>query len=142
MDEILRFALLGLGLGALYALTAQGIVLIYRGSGILNFAHGAIGMAAAYLQWELNANHGVPYWIAAACGVLAAGLLGVLTQLLVLRPLRRASSLARLVGTLAVFILLTAVAVKRYGSGVQLVPPALPSRLLKVAGATVSEDRL
>jgi ABC-type branched-subunit amino acid transport system ATPase component/ABC-type branched-subunit amino acid transport system permease subunit len=141
MDEILRFALLGLGLGALYALTAQGIVLIYRGSGILNFAHGAIGMAAAYLQWELSANDGVPYWIAVACGVLAAGALGVLTQLLVLRPLRRASSLARLVGTLAVFILLTAVAVKRYGDSVQLVPSALPSRLLKVAGATVSEDR-
>ncbi|WP_210593072.1 branched-chain amino acid ABC transporter permease/ATP-binding protein [Streptomyces sp. GESEQ-35] len=142
MDDILRFALLGLGLGALYALTAQGIVLIYRGSGVLNFAHGAIGMAGAYVQWELAMQHGVPYWPAVACGVVASAVLGLLTHLLVIRPLRRASSLARLVGTLAVFIVLTAVAVKRYGDSVQLVPGKLPNRLLEIAGATVSEDRI
>lgn len=142
MGDILRFALLGLGLGALYALTAHGIVLVYRGSGVLNFAHGAIGMAGAYVQWELAAHHGMPYWPATACGVLTSGVLGVLTHLLVIRPLRRASSLARLVGTLAVFILLTAVAVKRYGDSLELVPGKLPTRLLKIAGATVSEDRV
>lgn len=142
MDDILRFALLGLGLGALYALTAQGIVLIYRGSGVLNFAHGAIGMAAAYVQWELAVQHGMPYWPAVGCGVLGAAVLGVLTHLLVIRPLRRASSLARLVGTLAVFIVLTAVAVKRYGDSVQLVPGKLPSGLWKIGGATVSQDRI
>ncbi|WP_405552643.1 branched-chain amino acid ABC transporter permease/ATP-binding protein [Streptomyces canus] len=142
MDDVLRFALLGLGLGALYALTAHGIVLVYRGSGVLNFAHGAIGMAGAYVQWELATQHGVPYWPATACGVLTSAVLGVLTHLLVLRPLRRASSLARLVGTLAVFIVLTAVAVKRYGDSLELVPGKLPTKLLTIAGATVSEDRM
>ncbi|MET7725074.1 branched-chain amino acid ABC transporter permease/ATP-binding protein [Streptomyces mirabilis] len=142
MDDILRFALLGLGLGALYALTAHGIVLVYRGSGVLNLAHGAIGMAGAYVQWELAGRHSVPYWPATACGVLASAVLGVLTHLLVLRPLRRASTLARLVATLAVFIVLTAIAVKRYGDSLQLVPGKLPTRLLTIAGATVSEDRV
>ncbi|MGW4985222.1 ABC transporter permease subunit, partial [Streptomyces mirabilis] len=142
MDDILRFALLGLGLGALYALTAHGIVLVYRGSGVLNLAHGAIGMAGAYVQWELAGRHDVPYWPATACGVLASAVLGVLTHLLVLRPLRRASTLARLVGTLAVFIVLTAIAVKRYGDTLQLVPGKLPTRLLTIAGATASEDRV
>ena len=142
MDDILRFALLGLGLGALYALTAHGIVLVYRGSGVLNLAHGAIGMAGAYLQWELATRHGMPYWPAAAVGVAGSALLGLLTHLLVIRPLRRASTLARLVGTLAVFIVLTAVAVKRYGDSLQLVPGKLPTRLLTLAGATVSEDRI
>ncbi|MGY1503480.1 ABC transporter permease subunit [Streptomyces sp. QTS52] len=142
MDDILRFALLGLGLGALYTLTAHGIVLVYRGSGVLNFAHGAIGMAGAYVQWELAVQHGVPYWPAVVCGVLASALLGVLTHLLVLRPLRRASTLARLVGTLAVFIVLTAIAVKRYGDSLQLVPGKLPTKLLTIAGATVTEDRV
>ncbi|WP_405866905.1 MULTISPECIES: ABC transporter permease subunit [unclassified Streptomyces] len=142
MDDILRFALLGLGLGALYALTAHGIVLVYRGSGVLNLAHGAIGMAGAYVQWELATNNGVPYWPAVACGVLTSAALGVLTHLLVIRPLRRASTLARLVGTLAVFIVLTAVAVKRYGDSLELVPGKLPTKLLTIAGATVSEDRV
>lgn len=142
MDDILRFALLGLGLGALYALTAHGIVLVYRGSGVLNLAHGAIGMVGAYVQWELAGRHGVSYWPATACGVLASAVLGVLTHLLVLRPLRRASSPARLVATLAVFIVLTALAVKRYGDSLALVPGKLPTRLLSIGGATVAEDRV
>ena len=45
---VIRFALLGLGAGAVYALAAQGMVLVYRGSGVLNFAHGAIGMVGAF----------------------------------------------------------------------------------------------
>ena len=51
--EALQFALLGLGLGALYSLASQGLMVIYRGSGVLNFAHGAIGMVGAYVEWEV-----------------------------------------------------------------------------------------
>lgn len=47
MQEVIRFALLGLGLGSLYSLASQGLMVIYRGSGVLNFAHGAIGMVGA-----------------------------------------------------------------------------------------------
>ncbi len=43
MEEVIRFALLGFGVGALYALASQGLIVIYRGSGVLNFALGAIG---------------------------------------------------------------------------------------------------
>ena len=49
VNEVLQFAVLGLGAGACYGLAAQGIVLVYRGSGVLNFAHGAIGMIVRVL---------------------------------------------------------------------------------------------
>ena len=49
MAQAIQFAILGLGAGAAYTLLAQGIVLIYRGSGIVNFAHGAIAMFACVL---------------------------------------------------------------------------------------------
>ena len=60
MQEVIRFALLGLGLGALYSLASQGLIVIYRGSGVLNFALGAIGMVGAYVQWEVKDEHGQP----------------------------------------------------------------------------------
>src|SRR5262245_2033306 len=44
----LGFAVLGLGAGALYAAMASGIVLVYRGSGVINLAHGAMAMYVAY----------------------------------------------------------------------------------------------
>ncbi len=47
-------ALLGIGAGAIYALLGQGIVLIYRGSGVLNLAQGAYAMVAAYVYLQLH----------------------------------------------------------------------------------------
>jgi hypothetical protein len=87
----------GLGLGSVYVLLGNGIVLIYRGSGVLNFAHGAFAMASAYLYYEL---YGLRHWAflptLVVCVVFSA-LIGVLTNVLVMRPLRHASPLARLI---------------------------------------------
>ena len=58
--DVIRFAILGLGLGAVYALVAQGIVLIYRGSGVVNFAQGMSAGAAGYVYFELHQNGGWP----------------------------------------------------------------------------------
>src|SRR5687767_10146656 len=102
MAEILRFALLGLGVGALYSLASQGLMVVYRGSGILNFSHGAMGMVGAYVAWEIRTKHEQPFWLALIIGVLVSALLGALTHVLVMRQLRRASPLARIVATLGV----------------------------------------
>ena len=58
MTEILRFAILGSAAGDLYALVAQGIVLVYRGSGVLNLAQGVIGTIGTFGYWEMRTNHG------------------------------------------------------------------------------------
>ena len=54
MQQILLFILLGLGSGALIAGIALGVVLTYRGSGIINLATGAMAMLAGYAFWALR----------------------------------------------------------------------------------------
>ena len=54
MNEVIRFALLGLGVGALYAFASQGLIVIYRGTGVLNFSLGATAIAGVFMQWELQ----------------------------------------------------------------------------------------
>jgi branched-chain amino acid transport system permease protein len=54
MDVILLFALLGLGTGALISGIALGVVLTYRGSGIINLATGAVAMVAGYAFWAMK----------------------------------------------------------------------------------------
>ena len=49
MSEFAAFTIIGLSLGAIFALAALGIVLIYRATGVLNFAHGAMGM---FMPWQ------------------------------------------------------------------------------------------
>src|SRR5260221_5486475 len=141
--DFVRFLVLGLGLGAMYALAGQGIVVIYRGSGVINFALGAIGTAAAYFAWELQ-NAGWPYGWAFVAGVALSAVLGVAVQLLVMRPLRRASSLVRLVATLGVLVVLQALLTLRYDGNVALVSSPLPTTLLRPFGGNVviNEDRL
>ena len=58
MQSFLQFLIIGLGAGATYALFAQGAVLIYRGSGLVNFAQGAVGTFAAYLAFVDLAGEG------------------------------------------------------------------------------------
>ena len=87
--QAVQFAILGLGAGAAYTLLAQGIVLIYRGSGIVNFAHGAIAMFGAFFCFlTLVGDHGWPVGAAIPVSVLVAALLGVVIQNGILRFMR------------------------------------------------------
>jgi ABC-type branched-subunit amino acid transport system ATPase component/branched-subunit amino acid ABC-type transport system permease component len=141
--DVIRFFVLGLGLGAMYALAGQGIVVIYRGSGVINFALGAIGTTAAYFSWELQ-NAGWPFGWALVAGVTLSAVLGMAVQLMVMRPLQRASSLVRLVATLGVLVLLQSALTLRYDGNVTLVTSPLPTTLLRPFGGDVviNEDRL
>ncbi|MCW3013070.1 MAG: transporter related protein [Solirubrobacterales bacterium] len=143
MEEVIRFALLGCGIGALYALGSQGLIVIYRGSGVLNFAMGAIGMAGVFLQWDLHNQHGWSFWPSVIVGVLFSALIGALTHLLIMRPLRRSSPLVRVIATLGVLVTLQAIAVLRYGSTPRFVLSELPTDIVHIHNTIViSADRL
>ena len=142
MQEVLRFALLGLGLGALYSLASQGLMVIYRGSGVLNFAHGAIGMAGAYIHWEVKIEHGNPSWIAWIAALTGCALIGAFAHLVIMRQLRRASPLARIVATLGLLVTLQSAAVIRYGARGEPVKSELPRDIVHpFGGGAVSIDR-
>jgi sulfate-transporting ATPase len=137
MSEVIRFAFLGLGLGALYALASQGLIVVYRGSGVLNLAAGAMGTAAAFLTWDLSTRSGVPLGVAIALGVLMAAALGALTHLLVLRQLRQASPLARIAATLGILLVLQSAVVLRYGPNVEFISGFLPQSVWTISSDIV-----
>src|SRR5690242_15415377 len=105
LTDVIRFAVLGLGAGAIYGLSALGIVLIYRGSGILNFSQGAVGMLGAYVFY-LRREAGMATPVAALLAIGVGLAIGALVHQLVMRPLRNAPPVSRLIATLGVFALL------------------------------------
>jgi sulfate-transporting ATPase len=142
MSIFATFFLLGIAAGAVYALAAQGVVVIYRGSGVLNFAHGAIALLAAGAYVELTQSDGWAVVPAVITAILLSALLGYLVEFLVMRRLRGASPLARLVAILAVLGVVQSVAILRYGSNFILVQTFLPSSPLSLGnGIVLSEDR-
>ena len=141
--EVIRFALLGFGVGTLYALASQGLIAIYRGSGVLNFGLGAIGMVGVYVEWELHVKHGWPFLPACLIGVVISAAIGGLTHLLLMRPLRHVTSLMRVIATLGVLITLQSIAILRYGSVPIVVKSALPTNVWHIYGEIViSADRI
>ncbi len=60
MSELLDYTILGIVVGAIYAVAASGLVVTYVTSGVFNVAHGAVGMLMAFTYWELRFNRGVP----------------------------------------------------------------------------------
>src|SRR4051794_15767842 len=132
-----------MGVGALYALASMGLIVIYRGSGVLNFAQGAIGMAGVFVQWDLHINNGWGFWPSLIVGVAFSAAIGAVTHLAIMRPLRLSSPLVRVIATLGVLVTLQAIAVLRYGSTPQFVLSELPTDPVHIAGTIViSQDRL
>jgi ABC-type branched-subunit amino acid transport system ATPase component/branched-subunit amino acid ABC-type transport system permease component len=141
-STIFLFALLGAGTGALYALASIGMVLTFRGSGVVNFASGAMGMAGTFVYWELHDRLGWPFFAAVVMGVGTSALLGWLTHIL-MTPLRQASNLTKIVVTLAVLVVLEgAIGLKYPTTNTYTVVPELPTGPVNVLGANVGRDRL
>jgi ABC-type branched-subunit amino acid transport system ATPase component/branched-subunit amino acid ABC-type transport system permease component len=148
MKDTIQFALLGIGLGSIYALLGQGIVLIYRGSGVLNLAHGGFATIGAFVFVRLHspdsfatsagvAAHGWPVLPAIAAATALTVVLGVLTDQLLLRRMRHASPLARLIATLALLLVIEAAAAKIWGVQPPFVPPVLPSQVWHLGSGIV-----
>ena len=70
MRSLLPFVVIGITTGAVYALASMGLVLTYTTSGVFNFAHGAIGMFATFIFYELRTELGWPTPLAVAAAVL------------------------------------------------------------------------
>jgi branched-chain amino acid transport system permease protein len=144
MKDFLLFAILGLGAGSSYALIALGIVLIQKGSGAVNFAQGAIaGCSAIFFTAMTNATPSPIGKVPALLICLASGaVLGVVFYVLVMKPLRTAPLLARIVATLGLMIVLSALAVKIWGSLGIVAPALFPTDSLKIWGVAFGVDRL
>ncbi len=141
--DALRFAILGLGAGAIYGLSALGIVLVYRGSGVLNFAHGAIGMTSAFTFYDLKDTAGWPIWAALVVAISVAAFIGAATHLLVMRHLRDASGLARLIASLGVLTLLHGIAGEVWSFNYRVPTRILPDGVVELLpDAAIGVDRL
>ena len=138
------FAVLGLATGSLYALTALGIIIVHRASGVLNFASGAMGALAAFVVYDLRDNHGVPAGVAVALGLLLGAAIGVATQLVVMTVLRKAPPITKLIATLGILSVLEGATFVAYGQETLGQPLSMfpTERRELLPGTMVPEDRM
>jgi len=139
-EQILVYAIIGLGTGGLISGVGLGVVLSYRGSGVINLAAGAIAMLAGYCYWALATGaFGITFaegW-AIVLTLLFSVTVGVVFELGLVRPLRRQPPLAKLVATLGVLLSAQAAIVLAFGQTAKPQPSILPSGNFSLFGSTI-----
>jgi branched-chain amino acid transport system permease protein len=102
------FVVIGIGAGASYGLVALGIVLVYKGTRVFNFAQGEFGTIAAFILYvliEQVKSPEIPYLVAAVLAIAGAVLIGLAMERLVIRPLLNAPRITMLVATISFALL-------------------------------------
>jgi branched-chain amino acid transport system permease protein len=132
----------GFFVGLVYGLLAVGLVVVYRGSRIINFAYGETGMLGAFVFSELWVSAHIGLFPALVLGVAVSAALGAATEVVLVRPLRGQPPLAAMVGTLAVAALLLTYASRRYGLYPRFLPPLVAGGGIDVAAMHVQPNQL
>jgi branched-chain amino acid transport system permease protein len=87
VTQLFEAVLNGACVGAAYALIGLGFVIIYKSTGVLNFAQGAMMLLGAYLVYNGHVTWGLPFYVALVLAVVVGALVGMLLEVLVLRHL-------------------------------------------------------
>ncbi len=141
MERFLQYLLAGLSAGSLYALVALGLVLIYRSTRVLNFAHADMATVGTFIAFSMITS-GLPFWMAFAMAVLAGAVIAVAFYFGALVPAQRkgANHLGQVILTLGLALILQGLTVYRWGAEPDRFPfPLSDTKVWKVGPVYVSE---
>lgn len=143
MNTFLNLTVYGLSDGAILALAALGFVLIYKATGVINFAQGEFLLIGAYTLYSAFVVFQLPLGLAVILGVVVAVALGVLIERLVLRPLVGENAISVIMVTIGLAAVLRAVVQLIFGTRPVPQPPLLPRTPVELLpGTSVPLNRL
>lgn len=106
LAQVIQLAINGMAIGAIYALVALGLVLTYKATEVLNFAHGDVLMASSFVGWGLIVGLGWPFWLAAVTTVAVAAALSWIIDARVMRMIVGQPQFASVMLTIAIAFML------------------------------------
>jgi branched-chain amino acid transport system permease protein len=129
----------GIQNGAVYASLAIALVLIFRTTGILNFAQGEIALYSTYIVWKLTTT-GMPVWLAILLAIAISFVGGALIERLIIRPVERSSPLVIVIVTIGMFLAINSLTQLQFGSGQQVLPSFYPQHTWRPGGVLISSN--
>jgi len=149
MQNILQNLIIGLQIGAVYALIAVGYTMVYGVLRLINFAHGDVYMVGAYVGLTLSerigfAAAGTPLGFAGVflLTMFICALIGMVIERLAYRPLRTAPRITALITAIGISLLIEAIAQMFWGANPRFFPTLFPNQNLQFLGATISTSYL
>ena len=141
MTEILQQALNGLAIGAVYALIALGLTVVFGILGIAHFAHGSVAMFGGYLTFVFTERLGLPFFAAMGLAMLAGAVLGLLIERLAYRPVRDAPHINAFIIALGLTMMIEGLNLLLFGAD-QVVIQTPYRGVFNVAGIAIAQLRV
>jgi branched-chain amino acid transport system permease protein len=132
----------GFSIGSIYALVALGLVLIFKGTGILNFAQGELVAVGAYIGLFLAVIFKLPYWQVFILTLLIAAILGAVMERIFIKPLMRAPPFAVVVATMAIGLMIKNALRLSWQESIATLPSPLDGLRLKLGDVTINPQYL
>src|SRR6478736_1473431 len=105
-DDLKPFIALGLALGGVFAMSGVGLVVLYRATGVLNLAYGAIGATGALISWSLLNEQKWPEWLAYSVCIAFGGVVTLLYGIFLGPPFAPRDPLVKATATLGLLLIL------------------------------------
>lgn len=142
MDTFIQLTILGLANGAILALAALGFVIIFKATGVINFAQGFFLLVGAYLVWSMVVQVGLHWSLAVAVALIVAVAIGLTTERFVLRPLVGENVISVIMVTIGLASILEGGVQFIWGTEPRRMPPFIPRGTVEILGAQVSTVRI
>ena len=143
MQNFLQVLLVGIGDGAVYAMLGLGLVVIYRSTGLLNFAQGELAMFSTFIVWTVW-NAGLPLWLAMLVGMIGGFAIAALIHQVAVRPVGdpHEKPLAVVIVTIGLFLGLNGAAQLIWGTLDKELPPLFGTGQVEIAGVAVAWQKI
>ncbi len=115
MSALADMVLNGAGAGAVWALVGLGFVIIYKSTGVINFAQGGLMLVGAYVAYNMHVTWGWPFWVSIPGAVIVGALVGMLLEFLVLRHMIGKPPFSQLMVTLGLLFVLQEICANIWG---------------------------
>lgn len=140
MDLFVAQFLNGISAGVVYASVALALVLIYKSTGILNFAQGEMALFATYVTWQFT-DWGMDVVPAIALSMVLAFATGALIERILIRPVEGAHNpLNVVIVTLGMFLAINALALMIFGTTEKKLPAVFPTTSWDILGTNVAQE--
>jgi branched-chain amino acid transport system permease protein len=140
MQEFLEFTLGGIAVGMIYAAIALSLVLIWRGTRVLNYSQGGMAMFTTYVAWLVIRDTG-NYWLGFAVALASGLVLGAILERTVVRPTMGKPPMNSVIVTIGLLIFLEGLAGIIYGGQYRSFPAAFSLTGLKVGTVALGISR-
>jgi branched-chain amino acid transport system permease protein len=142
MDKFIALTASGVAYGAVLAVVALGFLVLYKATGVVNFAHGDLITLSAYLGVWAISTLGLPTVAGYLLAIVLMGLVGVLIERVAYAPLRNRPPMVVVIATLAAAIVIRGIIAIWQGSEPRTLPTPVGNRVLHIGGAAIAYQRI